>query len=96
MASTQVLAEATKYTSFGWIGYIIIGGLAGWLASKFLGTDAQQGILLNVLFGVVGGLIGGFLLKFVWHSSGGFWFTFISALIGASILIWLWKLISKK
>ena len=96
MASTQLLAEATKYTSFSWIPYIIIGGIAGWIASKFLGTDERQGIFLNVVFGVVGGLVGGYLLSFVWKSSGGFWFTLISAFIGASILIWIWKLISKK
>ena len=28
----------------GWIAWIVIGGLAGWIASKFMGTDAQQGI----------------------------------------------------
>ncbi|EFV13934.2 hypothetical protein HMPREF9336_01216 [Segniliparus rugosus ATCC BAA-974] len=96
MASTQILAEATRYTAYGWIGYIIIGGLAGWIASKFLGTDERQGFLLNIVFGVIGGLVGGYLLSFIWHSSGGFWFTFISALVGASILIWIWKKLSSK
>ena len=47
----------------GIIGWIIIGGLAGWIASKFMKTDAQQGIILNIVVGIVGGLLGGFLLK---------------------------------
>ena len=47
----------------GIIAWIIIGGLAGWIASKIMKTDAQQGILLNIVVGVIGGVIGGFLLK---------------------------------
>ena len=43
----------------GSIGWIIIGGLAGWIGSKIMGTDAQQGILLDI----AGGLLGRFLLK---------------------------------
>ena len=39
------------------IAWIIIGGLAGWIASKLMGTDAQQGLLLNILVGI-GGWIG--------------------------------------
>ena len=47
----------------GIIGWIVIGGLAGWIASKIKGTDAQQGLLLNIVVGVVGGLIGGLVLQ---------------------------------
>jgi len=47
----------------GSIGWIIIGGLAGWIGSKIMGTDAQQGILLNIVGGIAGGLLGRFLLK---------------------------------
>jgi len=43
----------------GSIGWIIIGGLAGWIGSTIMGTDAQQGILLDI----AGGLLGRFLLK---------------------------------
>lgn len=41
---------------------IIVGGILGWLASIVMRTDAQQGILLNVVVGIVGALLGGFLL----------------------------------
>ncbi|HEY8021485.1 MAG TPA: GlsB/YeaQ/YmgE family stress response membrane protein [Thermoanaerobaculia bacterium] len=42
--------------------YLIIGGLIGWIASIIMRTDAQQGIILNVVVGIVGALIAGFLI----------------------------------
>ena len=41
---------------------IIVGGIIGWLASMVMRTDAQQGVLLNIVVGIVGALLGGFLL----------------------------------
>ena len=41
---------------------LIIGGIIGWLASIVMRTDAQQGVLLNVVVGIIGSLLGGFLL----------------------------------
>ena len=41
---------------------IIVGGIIGWLASMVMKTDAQQGIILNIVVGIVGALLGGFLL----------------------------------
>lgn len=73
----------------GILGWIIIGGLAGWIASKIKGTDAQQGILLNVIVGVVGGLLGGFLFGLfgVDVAGGGLIFSFLTCLLGAVILL---------
>ncbi|HZV98203.1 MAG TPA: GlsB/YeaQ/YmgE family stress response membrane protein [Methylophilaceae bacterium] len=42
--------------------WIIIGGILGWLASLVMRTDAQQGIVLNIIVGIVGALLGGWLL----------------------------------
>ncbi|MEC5216638.1 putative membrane protein YeaQ/YmgE (transglycosylase-associated protein family) [Actimicrobium sp. GrIS 1.19] len=42
--------------------WIVIGGVLGWLASIVMKTDAQQGMILNVVVGVVGALVGGWLL----------------------------------
>lgn len=42
--------------------WIVIGGVLGWLASIVMRTDAQQGLFLNVVVGIVGALLGGFLL----------------------------------
>ena len=45
-----------------WILIIIIGGILGWLASIIMRRDAQQGILLNIIVGIVGAVLGGVLL----------------------------------
>jgi uncharacterized membrane protein YeaQ/YmgE (transglycosylase-associated protein family) len=42
--------------------WLIVGGLIGWIASLIMRTDAQQGIFLNVVVGIVGALLAGFLL----------------------------------
>lgn len=41
---------------------LIVGGVIGWLASILMRTDAQQGIFLNIVVGVVGAVIAGFLI----------------------------------
>ena len=71
---------------------LIIGGIIGWLASIVMRTDAQQGIILNVVVGIVGSLLGSFLLGRFF--GGGDILnsplnigTLISALIGAIILL---------
>jgi uncharacterized membrane protein YeaQ/YmgE (transglycosylase-associated protein family) len=43
--------------------WLVIGGLIGWIASVVMRTDGQQGILLNVVVGVVGAILGGYLLS---------------------------------
>lgn len=75
----------------GIIGWIIIGGLAGWIGSKIMGTDAQQGIFMNIVVGVVGGLLGGFLLKLlgVDVNGGGLIFSFFTCLAGAVLLLFV-------
>ena len=44
------------------IVWLIVGGIIGWLASLIMKTDAQQGILLNVVVGIIGAFIGGWLI----------------------------------
>ena len=45
--------------SWGFLGWIIFGGIAGWIASKIMKTDASMGIVMNIIVGIVGGLLGG-------------------------------------
>ena len=42
--------------------WIIIGGILGWLASLIMRTDAQQGLFLNIVVGIIGALVAGFVL----------------------------------
>ena len=43
--------------------WLVIGGLLGWVASLIMRTDAQQGVLLNVIVGIVGALLGGWFIS---------------------------------
>jgi uncharacterized membrane protein YeaQ/YmgE (transglycosylase-associated protein family) len=43
--------------------WLIVGGIIGWLASMMMKTDGQQGIILNVVVGIVGAMLGGWLLS---------------------------------
>ena len=47
----------------GFLIWLIVGGIVGWLASLVMRTDGQQGILLNVVVGIVGALLGGWLIS---------------------------------
>jgi uncharacterized membrane protein YeaQ/YmgE (transglycosylase-associated protein family) len=76
----------------GLILALIIGGIIGWLASIVMRTDAQQGILLNIVVGVVGAVLGSFLLAPLLGGgnllSGAFDIrTLLVALLGAIILL---------
>ena len=70
--------------ALGFFGWIIVGGLAGWIGSKIMKTDEQMGLFLNIVVGVVGGLLGGWVLGF------------ITCLIGACLLLWIVGLVTKK
>ena len=94
MVASEFLAiDLNGRTGIGLIGYIIIGGVAGWLASKVV-KGGGSGILVDIVVGVVGALIGGFLLSFfVDTASGGWWFTLFTAILGAVILLWVLRLV---
>lgn len=42
--------------------WLVVGGLIGWVASMIMKTDAQQGVILNVVVGIIGAMLGGWLL----------------------------------
>jgi uncharacterized membrane protein YeaQ/YmgE (transglycosylase-associated protein family) len=74
------------------IVWLIVGGLIGWVASMIMGTDAQQGILLNIVVGVVGAFLGGVLLSPLFGigtlNQGNFSFpALLISLVGAVILL---------
>lgn len=82
----------------GLLGAIIIGGLAGWVASMFMKTDASMGLFANIIVGVIGAVIGNLLLP-VFGVSGqtGFnlW-SFVVALIGAVILLFIVRMFYRR
>jgi uncharacterized membrane protein YeaQ/YmgE (transglycosylase-associated protein family) len=96
MAATQYLAFAPP-TAVSWLAYIIIGGIAGWIAGKIV-KGGGAGILLNIVIGVIGGFIGGMLLTWLHFDveHGRKWFTFFVSLLGAVILLWIVGLVRKR
>lgn len=80
----------------GIVLWIIFGGIIGWIASLIMNTDAQQGVLLNVVVGVVGAVVGGWLMSIFGESgvSGFNLYSFAVALIGAVVLITVARAIS--
>ena len=42
--------------------WIIVGGILGWIGSIIMHTNAQQGLVLNIIVGIIGALVAGFLL----------------------------------
>jgi uncharacterized membrane protein YeaQ/YmgE (transglycosylase-associated protein family) len=76
----------------GFIIWLIVGGVIGWLASIIMKTDAQQGIVLNIVVGIVGAVLGGWLLAPIFGTSTinqnslSFGSIFVS-LLGAIILL---------
>ena len=76
------------------VGFLIIGGLAGWLAGKIM-KGRGFGLLGNIGLGVVGGVLGGVLFGLFGLSGTGTMGSFITALVGAVVLIWIVGLIKK-
>ncbi|HHV50444.1 MAG TPA: GlsB/YeaQ/YmgE family stress response membrane protein [Clostridiales bacterium] len=82
----------------GIIGWLIIGALAGWIASKITGNDKQMGAGKNILVGIIGGFIGGFAMNLIGgYGITGFniWSLFVATL-GAVILLLIINAIKKK
>ncbi len=73
------------------LGWIIVGALAGWIASKIMKRDAQMGAVANIIVGILGALIGGFIM----NALGGTGFTsfnlysLLVAIGGAVVLLFI-------
>lgn len=73
----------------GILSWIILGGLAGWIASKITGNDAGMGVGSNILVGIIGAFLGGYLVSFfggIGISGFNIW-SFLVALVGSVILL---------
>lgn len=72
----------------GLIVWLIIGGVIGWLASLIMRTDAQQGIFLNIIVGIVGAAIGGLIFAGGNINNAPLTLgTFVVSLLGAVVLL---------
>ena len=72
----------------GFIVWLIVGGLIGWIASMIMRTDAQQGALLNIIVGIIGAFIGGWLFHHLAIGApGGMLGSIVVAFVGAVVLL---------
>lgn len=71
----------------GLIIAIIVGGVIGWLASLIMKTNAQMGVLANIIVGMVGSALGHFVAGILGIAAYGSIGSFIISLVGAVLLI---------
>jgi uncharacterized membrane protein YeaQ/YmgE (transglycosylase-associated protein family) len=84
----------------GLILMLIVGGILGWVASMIMRTDAQQGVFLNIVVGIVGAILGGFLFSSLLGgapiTSGAFDIrSLLVSLLGAIVLLAIVNLIRR-
>jgi len=74
----------------GFIGSIIVGGLAGWIASMIM--KANTGILANIGLGIIGAVVLNFILGLLDIYAADAWLTqLFVGLVGACLVIWAWR-----
>lgn len=79
----------------GWLWFIIIGAVAGWLAGNLM-RGGGFGLLVNILVGIAGAVIGGWVFSLLGISAGGSIIgSLITALVGAVLLLWIISLFNR-
>jgi uncharacterized membrane protein YeaQ/YmgE (transglycosylase-associated protein family) len=74
-----------------WIVTIVVGGIIGWLASIVMKTNAQMGLVANVIVGIIGSSLGFWLAGVLGLSASGPIMGWVIAVIGAAVLIFVLK-----
>jgi uncharacterized membrane protein YeaQ/YmgE (transglycosylase-associated protein family) len=78
---------------FGFLGWIIIGLLAGWVASIVM--NRHHGLIVNLIIGLIGALLGGWLAQMFGFVALGYVSEFLIALVGAVVLLFILGLINR-
>lgn len=82
----------------GWIIALIVGGVAGWLASIVMGRDASMGVIWNIVVGIIGSLIGNFVGSYLGFGGSIQQFSItglFTAFVGAVVLLLILNLIQR-
>jgi uncharacterized membrane protein YeaQ/YmgE (transglycosylase-associated protein family) len=77
------------------IWFLVIGGVAGWLAGMIM-KGRGFGVIGNIVVGIIGGILGGFLFGMLGLSAAGPMGSLVTALVGAIVLLFLVSLIRKE
>ena len=76
--------------------WLIIGALAGWIASMIMKTNAQQGLLIDIIVGIIGAFIGGYVVSFFGvDPDANLIISLVTAVIGAVILLAIIKAVRR-
>lgn len=75
----------------GWIVTLVVGGVVGWLASLLMKTNAQMGIIANIVVGIIGSSLGFWVAGLLGLATYGPIAQWAVAVAGAVILIWILK-----
>ena len=77
----------------GILAWIVLGGLAGWVASMIAGNNERQGVIGNVVVGIIGAFIGGFLINLIGGDgiTGFNLWSLLVAIMGATLLLFIVK-----
>ena len=80
----------------GWLGTILIGGIAGWIAEKLTGSD--MGLFMNIIVGIIGSFLGAFIANAVGIRlgevfQGWFWGNLLVSVFGAVMLLVVVKMV---
>jgi uncharacterized membrane protein YeaQ/YmgE (transglycosylase-associated protein family) len=77
--------------------WLVLGAIAGWIASLLMGTNERQGTVMDIIMGVVGALLGGFLFSLLGMSgvTGFDMYSLFVAVIGAVVLTWVSRQIAR-
>lgn len=77
--------------------WIILGAVAGWIASLIMKTDAEQGFLADLLFGIIGAVVGGFLFGLFGQPgvTGFNIYSLVVAVVGASVVIYVGRILRR-
>lgn len=80
--------------SVGWIAAIIIGGLAGWLAEKFM--NSNMGVFMNIILGIIGAIVANFILGLLHIQPLAGWLGYlITGFVGACLLIAIGRMLRR-
>ncbi len=78
---------------WGIIVTLVLGGLVGWIASIIMKTNAQMGILANIVVGIIGSFLGWWLAGLLGIAAANRIVYWLIAVVGAVLLIWILKLL---
>lgn len=81
---------------YGFLGWIVVGLIAGALAKWIMPGKDPGGIIITILIGIAGGLLGGFLSELIGLGTGGSIWNLALATAGAVLLLWIYRMIKSR